>query len=71
MLAPCQRCTHECPQYKTSLDRNRFDKGDKDGVVRGKHENPRELIEDACWGFGYHSPLTEVVEEDESSEVSS
>ena len=52
-----------------TLDRNRFDEfGEKCGVIRGEHEDPREQVEDAHWGLGYHSPLTEVVEEDETTE---
>ena len=56
------------------LDRNRFDEGDMVNVVRSEHDDPRELIEDVHWGVGYHSLLTEVVEEDKeesSSEVAS
>ena len=66
------RCTHECPQLDTLLNRNRFDKnGEKQGVKRGEHEDPREPTDDTHWGLGFLNSLSEVVEEDMTSEEES
>ena len=72
MLAPGQRCTHECPQLDTLLDTNRFNKKcEKQGVKRGEQDDPREPTEDTHWGLGFLTSLTEVVEEDVTSEEES
>ena len=72
MLAPGQRCTHECPQFDTMLDRNRFHEDDQQhGVKRGEHDDPREQTEDTHWGLGFLTSLTEVVEEDVTIEEES
>ena len=68
MLTPAKRCTHDNPVYNIDLDCNRFEEGDK----VDEHDDPREPNQDVHWGVGYHfSLLTEVVEEDESSEEES
>lgn len=43
----------------------------KCGVVRCEYEDPWEQVEDAHCGLGYPPPLTEVVEEDQSTEEES
>ena len=54
------------------LDRNRFDEdGEKHGVKRGEHDDPREQTEDTHWGPGFLTSLTEVVEEDVTTEEES
>ena len=58
-------------QYDIGLDFNCFNKGENADVVRGEHDDPRELVEDVHRGVGYHSPLTEVVEKDESTDEDS
>ena len=68
VLASNQRCTHECPQVDTHVDRGRFDPWQNVSVNLTEHSDPREPIEVHYWGLGYLSSLTEVVEEDVTTE---
>ena len=68
VLAWHQRCTHENPQYDTHVDRGRFDPCENVGVELVEHSDPREPLEVHYWGLGYLSSLTEVVEEDMTTE---
>ena len=53
------RCTHECPQLNTLLDRNR------------EHEDPREPTDETHRGLGFLNSISEVVKEDMTSEEES
>ena len=65
-------CTQECPQLDTLLDRNCFDENcEKEGVKKGEHEDPREPTDDTYCGLGFLNSLSEVVEEDMTSEEES
>ena len=68
MLKANQRCTHECPQLDSLLDRGRFDPCLTVSVNLIEHSDPRGPIEVHYWGLGYLSNLTEVVEEDVTTE---
>ena len=66
---PDMRCSHECPQLDTLIDRGRFKEScETQGVEGAEHVDPREPTEDTHWGVGYLNSLTEVVEEDVTSE---
>ena len=50
-------------------DRDHFEENcENQGVERGEHVDPREPTEDTHWGLGFLNSLTEVVEEDVTSE---
>ena len=68
VLASNQRCTHEYPQVDTHVDRGRFDSCQNVSVNLTEHSDPREPVEVHYWGLGYLSSLTEVVEEDVTTE---
>ena len=68
MLKATQRCTHLCPQLDPMLDRGRFDPCLTLGVNLSEHSDPRGPTEVHYWGLGYLSNLTEVVEEDVTTE---
>ena len=50
------------------VDRGRFGPCENDGVEGAEHSDPREPLEDHHWGLGFLSSLTEVVEEDMTSD---
>ena len=68
VLKPNQRCTHECPQVNTHVERGRFNLCQSVSVNLVEHSDPREPIEVHYWGLGYLSSVTEVVEEDVTTE---
>ena len=69
VLSPDMRCSHECPQLDTLIDRGRFkDNCENQGVQRGEHVDPREQTDDIHWGLGFLNNLTEVVAEDVTAE---
>ena len=55
--------------YARLIDRGRFNENcENQGVERGSHVDPREPTDDTHWGLGFLNSLTEVVEEDVTSE---
>ena len=68
VLGSSQRCTHENPQFDSLVDRGRFGPCENEGVKGAEHSDPREPLEDHQWGLGFLSSLTEVVEEDMTSD---
>ena len=55
-------------QFDTLIDRGRFGPCENDCVKGAEHSDPREPLEDHHWGLGYLGSLTEVVEEDMTSD---